>query len=117
MSNGHRSGDRSTTIHISSKKGITWTGLGARGLFRFPKTIDSDERKYFFVTIEEIKGNRNNRCWRYQTARFRRRIGKNASISVLCLRGYFEGDQINKYFLKKLKITVIFSSYLVGVLK
>ena len=47
------------------------------------------------ATIEEIK--RNSSCWRYQNVRFRSvsKIGKNAVISVLYLRGgYFEVDKI-----------------------
>ena len=60
-------------------------------------------------------GNCNRSCWQYQKARFFRsvwRIGKkNADISVLYLMGggdYIERDKIDKYFLTKLKITVIF---------
>ena len=48
-----------------------------------------------FGTIEEIK--EKSKQGRYQKALFRSvsRIGKNASISVLYLKGgYFEGDKI-----------------------
>ena len=62
-----------------------FTGLGPRWLFPLPKTEDTDERKAFCYDW----GDRNRSCWRYQKARFRSvlRIGKNAGISVLYLRG------------------------------
>ena len=96
--------------HATAKIAIFWaktTGLGPRWLFLLPKTEGTDERKAL-LRLRRLKKNRNKSCWRYQKARF------GSISSVLYIWGgllWRRQDSywyINKYFLKKFKIAVIF---------
>ena len=61
--------------------------LAPADFFLFPKLKTSMKEKCF-ARIEEIKENRDKSCWRYQKVfRSVSRIGKNAGISILYLRG------------------------------
>ena len=70
-----------------------FTGLGPADIFLLPKVTTPMKGKCFTMK----KKPRNRSSSRYQKLSFRSvsRIGKNAGISVLYLRGgYFEGDKI-----------------------
>ena len=89
-------------------------------LFLFPKLKTTMKGKRF-ATIEEIK----EKCWRFQKARFKSvsRIGKNAGLSVLYLRGFlwkgkgkntlWKQFENNDYFLITPRILISFIQFLI----